>query len=164
MTEHRQVRHKPPAELAHPRALVVACPEMHSNVNLSRIVRAAGCFGVQQIVACGRPRVDPKIARDAVDRVELLTRRSLPAPLRQFRDQGYRLVGLEQTNDSVSLFDYAFVRETVLVVGNERQGLAEEVLAMLDDVVEIPVYGLPYSFNAATAAIMAMYEYCRQHR
>ena len=36
------------------------------------------------------------------------------------------------------------------------------MLAELDDVIEIPVYGLPHSFNAATAAAMALYEYCRQ--
>jgi tRNA G18 (ribose-2'-O)-methylase SpoU len=38
------------------------------------------------------------------------------------------------------------------------------VLAALDDVIEIPVYGMPHSFNAATAAAMALYEYCRQFR
>ena len=36
------------------------------------------------------------------------------------------------------------------------------VLRMLDDVVEIPVYGLPHSYNVATATAMALYEYCRQ--
>ena len=35
-------------------------------------------------------------------------------------------------------------------------------LNLLDDVVEIPVWGLPYSHNVATAAAMALYEYCRQ--
>jgi tRNA G18 (ribose-2'-O)-methylase SpoU len=33
----------------------------------------------------------------------------------------------------------------------------------LDDVIEIPVYGQPYSFNVATATTMAVYEYCRQY-
>ena len=47
-------------------------------------------------------------------------------------------------------------------MGNERLGIAEDVLAVLDDIVEIPVYGLPHSFNAATATSMAIYEYCRQ--
>jgi tRNA G18 (ribose-2'-O)-methylase SpoU len=47
-------------------------------------------------------------------------------------------------------------------VGNERTGLTEDILKIMDDVVEIPVYGLPHSFNAATAASMALYEYCRQ--
>ena len=44
-----------------------------------------------------------------------------------------------------------------------QTGLTEEILATLDDVVEIPVWGLPYSYNVASAATMAMYEYCRQY-
>lgn len=55
------------------------------------------------------------------------------------------------------------MRRTALVIGNERTGLTEEILATLDDVVEIPVWGLPYSHNVATASAMALYEYCRQY-
>ena len=50
----------------------------------------------------------------------------------------------------------------MLLVGHERNGLSEEVLRQLDQVVEIPVYGLPHSYNVATAVDMALYEYCRQ--
>ena len=89
--------------------------------------------------------------------------RSILAPvLQKLRSDGYRLVGLEQTTNSTSMHSYSFARRTVLVVGNERTGLTEDILKLLDDVVEIPVYGLPHSFNAATAASMALYEYCRQ--
>ena len=48
------------------------------------------------------------------------------------------------------------------MIGNERLGLTDESLNLLDRVVEIPVYGLPYSHNVATAVAMALYEYCRQ--
>jgi tRNA G18 (ribose-2'-O)-methylase SpoU len=48
------------------------------------------------------------------------------------------------------------------VIGNERLGLQADVLAELDDVVEIPVWGMPHSYNAASATAMALYEYCRQ--
>ena len=53
-------------------------------------------------------------------------------------------------------------------VSNGWSGIAfslgnNNLLAPMDDVVEIPVYGLPHSFNAATAASMALYEYCRQY-
>ena len=82
--------------------------------------------------------------------------------LQRLRGEGYRLVGLEQTTGSQSLFSYPFHRRSALVVGNERLGLADDVLGLLDDVVEIPVYGLPHSYNAAIATSMAMYEYCRQ--
>ena len=48
------------------------------------------------------------------------------------------------------------MRRTALVIGNERTGLTDDILAMLDDVVEIPVWGLPYSYNVATATAMAL--------
>ena len=38
-----------------------------------------------------------------------------------------------------------------------------DFLKLLDDVVEIPVWGMPYSYNVATATTMALYEYCRQY-
>ena len=162
MPEFRQQRHKPPAELLRPRELIVACPPMRSNVNLSRIVRAAGCCGVRRVVCCGNAKVIGKIARDAEANVEIEVHRTLPPVLRKLREDGYLLVGLEQTSDSESLFDFHFGRKTVLVVGNERLGVADKVLQLLDHTVEIPVYGHPLSHNAATAAAMALYEYCRQ--
>ena len=41
--------------------------------------------------------------------------------------------------------------------------LEEPILELLDATVEIPVYGLPFSYNVATATAMALYEYCRQY-
>ena len=70
-------------------------------------------------------------------------------------------MGLEQTSGSQCLYTFPFAR-TALVVGNERQGLEEDVLHLVHQVVEIPVYGLPYAHNVATATAMALYEYCRQ--
>ncbi|MFO0868859.1 MAG: RNA methyltransferase [Pirellulales bacterium] len=162
MTEFEHIRHKPPLELERPRELVVACAPLRSNVNLSRIVRTAGCCGLRRVIACGRPRVDREIARDGAEVVELETHRSLPPVLKELRTAGYRLVGLEQTTGSVSLHEFRFERRTALVVGNERHGLEPDVLALLDQTVEIPVWGRPFSYNVASATDMALYEYCRQ--
>lgn len=82
--------------------------------------------------------------------------------LAELRSAGYRLIGLEQTTDSHDIHHYTFPRKAALVIGNERTGLTQELLDELDDVVEIPVWDLPYSYNAATATVMALYEYCRQ--
>jgi tRNA G18 (ribose-2'-O)-methylase SpoU len=157
-----QQRHKPPAPLDRPRELVVACPPMRSNVNLSRIVRAAGCCGVQKVIGCGNAKVIGKIARDACETMQVEVHRTLPPMLKRLREEGYQLVGLEQTSNSRSIFEFPFERRTVLVIGNERSGIEEEILRMLDHAIEIPVYGLPYAHNAATATVMALYEYCRQ--
>ena len=158
-----QQRHKPPAELQRPRELVVACQPMRTNVNLSRIVRAAGCCGVRRMICCGNAKVIGKIARDAESSVRIEVHRTLPPVLERVRREGYQLVGVEQTNSSQSLFEFRFRRRTLLVVGNERLGVEDEVLRLLDHTVEIPVYGLPFSHNVATAAAMTLYEYCRQY-
>jgi tRNA G18 (ribose-2'-O)-methylase SpoU len=135
---------------------------MRSNVNLSRLARAAGCSGVERIVCAGPAKLDRTIARDGADRVRIETHRTLRPILESLLDDGFRLVGLEQTTGAQDLHHYRFERRTALVIGNERTGLTVEILAALDDVVEIPVWGLPYSHNVATAAAMALYEYCRQ--
>lgn len=139
------------------------CAPLRSGVNLSRIARAAGCCGVTRLVATGRPmKLDPEIARDAADTIHLENRRSLAPVLKSLRAEGYRLVALEQTTDSADIHHYPFPRRTALLIGNERTGLTDEDLALVDDAVEIPVWGLPHSYNAATATCMALYEYCRQ--
>jgi len=172
-----QQRHKQLVELERPRELIVACAPLRSNVNLSRIVRTAGCLGVRRLIACGAAKVVRKIARNSVDdgdgppaaceedaepQVEIEIHRTLPPVLKELRGEGYQLVALEQTTGSESIFDFRFERKTALVVGNERSGLDEVSLALVQRVVEIPMFGLPYALNVATATAMTLYEYCRQ--
>jgi len=155
-------RHKPGTPLQRPRELVVACVPMRSNVNISSIARTASAMGVERLVLTGAAKLIGKIARDGAEALPVSIHRTLPPVLHKLRAEGYRLVGLEQTSGSRCLYDHGFARRTALVVGNERLGLSDEVLAMLDEAVEIPVYGMPHSYNAAVATSIAMYEYCRQ--
>ncbi|MGQ9607359.1 MAG: TrmH family RNA methyltransferase [Thermogutta sp.] len=163
MSEFVQARHRAPFPLARPRELILACPPMKSNVNLSRIVRAAGCCGVRRLICCGHARILPEIARDTGPDLAIEFHRTLPPVLKRLKAENYPLVGLEQTSDSRCIYEFAFPRRCVLVIGHERLGIEEDVLRLLDFVVEIPVYGLPHAHNVATAAAMALYEYCRQY-
>jgi tRNA G18 (ribose-2'-O)-methylase SpoU len=162
MGEFVHERHKPPVTLPGACELVIACPPLRSNVNLSRIVRVASSCGVRRMIACGHAKVDRKIARDGADQVVLERHRSLPPVLSRLRAAGFQLVGVEQTNGSRCVYQFPFRPRTVLVVGHERAGLEGDVLQLLDEVVEIPVFGLPHSYNVATATAMVLYEYCRQ--
>ena len=157
------MRHKPPTALKEERPLVVACSPLRSNVNLSTIFRTAGCCGVREIIATGNAKLINKIARDGAESVNLRVKNSLPPVLKKLKDDGYALVGLEQTTHSTPLAEYPFPKKTALVIGSEREGLSDDCLRLLDAVVEIPVWGMPFSYNVATATSMALYEYCRQY-
>lgn len=156
------MRHKPPSALSVDREIILACPQFRSGVNLARIVRLAGCSGIKQLVACGHTKIDSKIARNALDYVNVERRRTLTNWLKQAKEREFRLVALEQSDRSVSLHDYQFARNSILVIGHERLGVPDEDLKLVDDVIEIPVYGQPASYNVVTATTMAVYEYCRQ--
>jgi tRNA G18 (ribose-2'-O)-methylase SpoU len=162
MSDFIHIRHKPPTKLDRPRELIVACAPLRSNVNLSHIARTAGCAGVERLICCGHAKIIDKIARDGAEAVRIDVHRTLPPVLRTLKQAGYHLVGLEQTSGSKNLHTYRFERRTAIVIGNERLGLTDEELRLVDEVVEIPVYGLPYAYNVATATAMALYEYCRQ--
>jgi tRNA G18 (ribose-2'-O)-methylase SpoU len=145
------------------RQLIIACSPLSSHVNLSTILRMAGCSGVQEVIASGNAKIKTSIARDSADNVKLTVKNSLPPVLKNLKKEGYCLVGLEQTTNSTTLSEYKFRRRTAIVVGAEREGLSQENLDLLDAVVEIPVWGMPYSYNVATATSLAIYEYCRQY-
>jgi tRNA G18 (ribose-2'-O)-methylase SpoU len=149
--------------LERPRELVVVCAPLRSNINLSRILRTAGCCGIGRVICCGTPKIVQKIAREGADTVELEVHRTLDPVLKELRQAGFYLAGLEQTTHSQDLHTFQFPRKTALVLGNERLGLEDSTLRLLDATIEIPVYGLPYAYNVATAAAMALYEYCRQY-
>src|SRR5690348_9763216 len=112
--EHQ--RHKPPRLLERPRELLVVCAPLRSNVNLSRIVRAASCCGLERILCTGQAKLDRKIARDGADAITIEVHRTLPPVLEKLRGEGYRLVGLEQTTDSEDIHGYRFERKTALVL------------------------------------------------
>ena len=96
MADFIHERHKPPQELARPRELVIVCAPMRSNINLSRIARAAGCCGVTRLICCGQGKLDRKIARDAADTLQVETHRTLGPVLEKLRAEQYRLVGLSR--------------------------------------------------------------------
>jgi tRNA G18 (ribose-2'-O)-methylase SpoU len=155
-------RHKMPQRPESGKQLILAVPQLRSNVNLARIVRTAGACGISRMIVGGNGRIDASIARDALECVAIERHRSLLPVLVPLKASGISLVGLEQSTGSQCLYDYRFPDQTVLVIGHERLGIDEPILQLLDAVLEIPIYGRPRSHNVATATAMALYEFCRQ--
>ena len=131
MPKFEHLRHLPPIPLTQPRPFLLVVAPLRSNVNLSRMVRLAGCSGIDEIIHCGGGKIDREIARDAADVVKLSTPRSLPPVLDKLRSQGYRCVGLEQTTHSQSIYTYQFTHQTALLIRSERECLAQEQLTRL---------------------------------
>lgn len=60
--------------------------------------------------------------------------------------------------------DGSLARPTAWVFGNEAWGLPEEVRALADDVIRVPIHGKAESLNLATAAAVCLYASARAQR
>ncbi|KAK0586054.1 hypothetical protein LWI29_000225 [Acer saccharum] len=84
--------------------------------------------------------------------------------LERKKHEGFSILGLEQTANSVPLDQYIFPKKTVLVLGREKEGIPVDIIHMLDACIEIPQLGVVRSLNVHVSGAIALWEYTRQHR
>jgi tRNA G18 (ribose-2'-O)-methylase SpoU len=59
--------------------------------------------------------------------------------------------------------DFKFPRQTVLVLGREKEGIPADLLGLMHHTVEIPQLGVVRSLNVHVSGALAVWEYTRQH-
>ncbi|KAK4844740.1 hypothetical protein QYF36_023863 [Acer negundo] len=84
--------------------------------------------------------------------------------LERKKHEGFSILGLEQTANSIPLDQYIFPKKTVLVLGREKEGIPVDIIHMLDACIEIPQLGVVRSLNVHVSGAIALWEYTRQHR
>ena len=55
-----------------------------------------------------------------------------------------------------------FTKPSIIIVGNERKGVTDEMRALCDVEAAIPMSGSAESLNSAVATSIVLYEACRQ--
>jgi TrmH RNA methyltransferase len=142
------------------RGLAIALDRVRNPYNVGAILRSAAFFGVDAILL-GTPAPHPGLAPTAVRVAEggaehLLFARTtdLAETLASFRSRGAHIIGAD-ARATASAFRTAFGRPatmaTMLVVGNEREGLGDRVRAQCEVLVRIPGSGAVESLNVAVA-------------
>ncbi|XP_060207448.1 uncharacterized protein LOC132635184 isoform X2 [Lycium barbarum] len=84
--------------------------------------------------------------------------------LEKKKQEGFSILGLEQTANSISLDRYVFPKRTVLVLGREKEGIPVDIIHILDACIEIPQLGIVRSLNVHVSGAIALWEYTRQQR
>lgn len=131
---------------------------MHG-VNLGTLLRT--CDAVGACMAVPRlPWVGEALARGNTLRSGACVHWVRPLPwLEERRERGDRVLGVELAEEAIRLADLPMARQpTVVVLGNEREGIAPEALDLLDAVVEIPMIGTGASLNVAVAGSLVLYK------
>lgn len=75
-----------------------------------------------------------------------------------YKKMGYTIVGLEQTQNSVDIKKYEFKEKIVIVLGNEKEGIPQDIIDLIDHCVVIPQYGEIRSLNVHVSAAIMIWE------
>ncbi len=79
-----------------------------------------------------------------------------------FKEKGFQIVATRLVGNSVHFREVDYTKPTVIVVGNELDGVSEEVASVADFNVVIPMYGMAQSLNVSVATAVLLYEAERQ--
>jgi TrmH family RNA methyltransferase len=132
--------------------LTLVLDQIQDPGNLGTIIRTCDWFGINQIV-CSLDTVDnynPKVIQSAMGsilHVEVIYR-SLPSFLSTVQDIPIYAAVL----NGKSIHDIAIAKPSLLLIGNESNGISKEVLAFATEKITIPKLGQAESLNAAIAS------------
>ncbi len=143
--------------------LVLVLDGINDPGNLGTIIRLCDWFGVQQLV-CSENTVDcfnPKVVQSSMGS---LTRVDV-----EYVNLSEKLSNLSTpifTADmnGNSVYDIELPKNAVLVLGNEANGISEEIKRLTNNIVSIPRFGKllkTESLNVAMATSILLSEYCR---
>lgn len=134
--------------------------------NFSSVVRNANAFGVTKVFYVGGKRQwDRRGAVGTHNYIDIVHCKSLEELL-ELTGFDYTWVALENQLDRecVSLYDFTWPEQPLILIGEEGKGLEDEVLDECHSLVYIPQYGSVRSINAATAAGIALNDYAKQQK
>lgn len=157
------------------REIVVIAHDIRSTHNVGSLLRTAEGLGVAKLYFTGYtpypalpgdtrlPHLAAKLTKQ-IEKTALGAEKLVPYQpvditecLSALKADGFTVMALEQTNDSVLLPEYRPPEKVALLLGREVEGIDPALLAQCDGALEIPMFGRKESFNVVQAAAMALY-------
>ncbi len=150
------------------RELILALDTVQDPGNLGTIIRIADWFGIKNII-CSHGTVDVYNAKTIQSTMGALARVKvhyveLKDVLDTFRKQGYPIYGTFL--DGASIYNAELAKYGIIVMGNEGNGISDEIAKLVSDKLLIPSYPADEptseSLNVAVATAIVCSEFRRR--
>ncbi len=145
--------------------IILALDDLQNPGNLGTIIRTLDSVGLKQILI-SKGTTDPynsKVIRStmgAIFRVKIVECENLKETLKKLQNNNFKIM-VTDLNTEKSIYDIN-LQKNVIVIGNEANGVSEEIKSIADIRAIIPMFGKTESLNASIATGVILYEYVRQ--
>lgn len=148
--------------------VILLLDNVRSVQNVASLFRIADCVGVVKIILGGvtpapldrfqKPRRDfAKISLGAEKSIPWESVENPLHALKQYKKDGFEIVALEQTKNSINYTDFKITKPMILVLGAEVEGVSKRILTQSDVCLEIPMAGKKESLNVAVSGAIALF-------
>ena len=146
--------------------LVAVCADVRDPGNAGTVIRCADAAGADLVVLAGTSvdAYNPKTVRasaGSVFHVPLAVEPDAAEAVATLRAAGLTVLATAGDGD-VGLYDAPVDGPTAWLFGNEAHGLPDDLAALADHRVAIPIHGRAESLNLSTAAALCLYESARR--
>ncbi|MDC1175379.1 RNA methyltransferase [Bacteriovoracaceae bacterium] len=146
------------------KGLQLVLVNLRSAHNVGNILRTCEVFNISEVHLCG---ITPTPENEKVTKTSLSTHEWIKWKywenalecLKSLKSKDNTIYSFETSHDSQKITDINVEPESILVFGNEKFGLSEEVLNLSDKTIEIPMLGKKNSLNVCNAVAIATYHF-----
>ena len=148
--------------------LQVFLDNVHNSQNLSTIIRTADAVGVLDIFYATPSNETLRIHKTITQGAHRWTHRHRVMDadtvkfLQQKKEEGFQVVVTHLEERAVNFREVDYTKPTLIVMGNEKEGVSDEIIAEATDVIVIPMQGMVQSLNVSVATALILYEAQRQ--
>lgn len=144
--------------------LSILADNIRSMHNIGAIFRTADAFLISEIILAGISGTPPhpEISKSALGADKAVAWRHVRNALSEterLKASGNSIIVLEQTHNSIPISN--FIPDTnkpaILVIGNEIDGVDQQIVDIADHVIEIPQFGTKHSLNVSISAGIAIW-------
>ena len=144
--------------------ITIVLDNVRSALNVGAIFRTADAFLIENIILCGITTNPPnkeirKSALGATKSVNWESEKNTIDAISKLKKNGYYIIAVEQANKSSKLNNLTLLNKPLaIIMGNEVNGISQNIINICDEVLEIPQFGTKHSLNVSVATGIVLWE------
>jgi len=151
-------------KIAEKTPITIVIDNVRSALNIGSVFRTSDAFLIENIILCGITATPPnkeirKTSLGSTDSVNWKYVENTTDAVQQLIKEGYYVVGVEQADKSTLLDEFKLPKKPIaIIMGNEVNGVDQEVINLCDEVIEIPQFGTKHSLNIAVTTGIVIWD------
>lgn len=148
--------------------IVVVLDNVRSMSNIGSIFRTCDAFRVEKLCLCGITATPPnreinKTALGATESVDWQYYKTTLECVEELKEKGYKIFSIEQAQNSTMLQNSPKENSPfAIILGNEVEGVEQNIVNISDETIEIPQFGTKHSFNVAVTCGIVLWDFVKK--